>query len=389
MKQSLHILHVEDSSDDSELVEHLLHKDGLNCEIQRIETGAELFEELEQRQYDLILSDCALPRFSGFQALEIARALKPQIPFIFVSGTIGEETAIKSLQEGATDYVLKDRMSRLIPAVRRALADANERTMLQAMKTRLHQARRLEAIGTLAGGLAHDFNNLLQIIKTQVALLPLELSRPEEIIKIAETLDEAADRGSERMHELLVFARKVDVHLCSVDIVPLIYEIVDAHKAWLPKNVSINLQISEGLPSVFVDPSHFDRILTNLIINARDAMPQGGRISISTQVVHFDPAFPHSWQLDNTSYLCLKLSDTGVGMNEATRLQAFEPFFTTKPFDEGTGLGLSVAFGLMQIHNGFIDIESKLGEGTTVSLFFPLVQSKSNSALVEVPQYLS
>jgi signal transduction histidine kinase len=389
MKQFLHVLHVEDSSEDSMLVQHMLEEADWDCEIQRIETRAQLFEALEHSECDLILSDCTLPQFSGLQALEIAHALKPQVPFIFVSGTIGEETAIQSLQDGATDYVLKHRLSRLVPAVRRALTEANERAMRNEMEKRLHQARRLESIGRLAGGLAHDFNNLLQVLKTHVALLPLKSDHPDEIAKIANTLDKAVDRGSEMMGELLVFARKTEAHLASIDIAAQIRETAEMLKVSLPSNMKLALQLDEALPTIFADPGQLDRILTNLIINARDAMPQGGCVTISAEVVQFDPVPPHSWQWDDVLYLCLKVSDTGTGMDEATRLHAFEPFFTTKPIGQGTGLGLSVVFGLMQIHNGFIDIQSKPGEGTSILLFFPLLHgSRVNPKMIKkVPPF--
>ena len=164
MKQTLNILHIEDSKEDSELVQHLLMSNGLNCEVTRIESRPEIFDELEKKSYDLILADCKLPNFSGLRALEIAHALKPEIPFVFVSGTIGEETAIESLRNGATDYVLKDRLSRLVPAVRRALAEAEERSLCRQLQQRLREAGRLEAISTLSNGIAHDFNNILTII---------------------------------------------------------------------------------------------------------------------------------------------------------------------------------------------------------------------------------
>lgn len=373
MKKPLKVLHVEDSQEDSELVEEMLRRDGLECEIKRVETRGELFEALERSNCDLILSDCTLPAFNGLQALEVAHALKPQVPFIFVSGTIGEETAIKSLQNGATDYVLKHRLSRLVPAVRRALTEAEERNIRREMEKRLHQARRLEGIGTLAGGLAHDFNNLLQVFKAHIALLSLEAGNPEQIAKIAETLDKAADRGSGLMRELLVFARKTEANLSSIDVSLRINETVDMIRASMPSHVTLITKLEEGLPHIFADPGQIDRILTNLIVNAKDAMPQGGTVTISSEVVQFDPAPPHSWQSDDVLYFCLKVADTGIGMDEATRLHAFEPFFTTKPLEKGTGLGLSVVFGLMQVHNGFIDVQSKPGEGTTFSLFFPLL----------------
>jgi two-component system cell cycle sensor histidine kinase/response regulator CckA len=384
MKKSLKVLHVEDSPEDSILVQHMLQDDGLECEIQRVQTRAQLFEALEHSPCDLILSDCTLPQFSGLQALEIAHALKPQVPFIFVSGTIGEETAIKSLQDGATDYVLKHRLSRLVPAVRRALTESNERTMRRAMEKRLQQARRLESIGRLAGGLAHDFNNLLQVLKAHIGLLPLESREPDQVIRIAELLDKTTDRGSDMMKELLVFARKTEAHLASIDIAAQINETASMLKVGLPSNINLVVQLAEDLPPVFADPGQMDRILTNLVVNARDAMPQGGDITISADVVQFDPMPPHAWQGDDSLFLCLKVSDTGMGMDEATRLRAFEPFFSTKPIGQGTGLGLSVVFGLMQVHNGFIDIQSKPGEGTAISLFFPLLHGvKVNAKMIK------
>ncbi len=135
MKQILNILHIEDSTEDSELIGDLLSNSGFQCQITRIESRPEVFDALEKNEYDLILADCKLPNFSGLRALEIAHALKPEIPFVFVSGTIGEETAIESLRNGATDYVLKDRLSRLAPSVRRALAEAEERTMCRRLQT--------------------------------------------------------------------------------------------------------------------------------------------------------------------------------------------------------------------------------------------------------------
>src|SRR5271156_943016 len=131
MKQSIHLVHIEDSSEDAELVQLMLHAAAMECEILRVETRDELVQALLHSKCDLILSDCTLPHFHGLEALYIARAMKPEIPFIFVSGTIGEEAAINSLQNGATDYVLKENLSRLIPAVRGALLEVDKRRSMQ------------------------------------------------------------------------------------------------------------------------------------------------------------------------------------------------------------------------------------------------------------------
>lgn len=140
----------------------------------------------------------------------------------------------------------------------------------------------------------------------------------------------------------------------------------------LPANVNLFLQLEEGLPQIMVDAPQLDRMLTNLVVNARDAMPEGGNIVISTDVIRFDPVPKNSWQIRDTPYFRIRVTDDGAGMDEATQSHIFEPFFTTKPTGKGTGLGLSVVFGLMEAHHGFINLHSQVGEGTIFSLFFPL-----------------
>jgi signal transduction histidine kinase len=380
MNQNLNILHVEDSPKDSELVMHLLREGGFDCKIERIETEGELIESLEKKEYDLILSDCTLPQFHGLEALQLAHAIKPETPFIFVSGTIGEEIAIESLHDGATDYVLKHRISRLVPAVRRALAEVKERDLRQAMEERLHRARCMEAVGTLAGGLVHDFNNLLQVIKMNAALLPLELNNPAKVLTIADNLTRTSDRGANLMRELSAFARTRDTRLNSIDLTHELNATVELLRTVLPANIHLVLQLEEDLPMVLADEEQVDRIVTNLVINAKDALPNGGTITISAETIRFDNSSSSRGRVEDTPYVCLKVADNGTGMSNEARKRAFEPFFTTKPMGKGTGLGLAVVFGLMQVNNGLIDLKSKLGEGTTLSLFFQLsTDGKVNS----------
>jgi len=212
------VLYVEDSSADVNLVEQSLKDGGLACDIHRVETCTGLIEKLEHSEYDLVLSDSSLPAFSGNSALQIVRYMKPEIPFIFVSGTMGEESAIESLRHGATDYVLKHRLSRLVPAVNRALLEAREKSLRQTIQKRLQQSRRMDAIGTLASGLAHDFNNVLTVIKAHVDLLAPGNLPPDEMANITERLRKAVDQGSYLTKELLIFGRKTETKptfLCS------------------------------------------------------------------------------------------------------------------------------------------------------------------------------
>jgi len=371
MKQILNILHIEDSKEDSELIGQMLSNNGFQCQVTRVETGPEVFDALEKNPYDLILSDCKLPEFSGMRALEIAHALKPETPFIFVSGTIGEETAIESLRDGATDYVLKDRLSRLIPAVRRALAEAEERRMRRQLQQRLHEAGRLEAIGTLSNGIAHDFNNILTIILGHASLLTMEHENPDRVLQISGTISEAGRRGSEIVQQLLAFARKSDGHAAPIDLNRYIQAHLNALKERLPSGMDLTFEPAKDLPTVLVDASQLDCILVNLIANSIDAMSAGGRITLSTRLVPATESPDLLPELGSENYVCLTVADTGRGIDSATREHVFEPFFTTKERGRGTGLGLPVVYGLMQAHHGYVDVKSEMGNGTAISLFFP------------------
>jgi signal transduction histidine kinase len=367
MKPILNILHIEDSEEDSELIRQLLLRDGLQCEITRVDTGLEVFDALEKNPYDVILADCRLPDFSGLRALEIAHALKPETPFIFVSGTIGEETAIESLRNGATDYVLKDRLSRLVPAVRRALAESEERTMCHQMQQRLREAGRLEAISTLSNGIAHDFNNILTIILGHASLLTMEYENPNRVLQISHTISEAARRGSEIVQQLLAFARKSDGHVAPIDLNRYIEAHLTALRERLPHEVDLRFEPRADLPT-----SQLDRILANLITNSLDAMCTGGHITLSTKLVPTSELPDLLPKLGSDNYVCLTLADTGKGIDSTTREHVFEPFFTTKERGHGTGLGLPVVYGLMQAQHGYVDVTSEMGQGTAVSLFFPV-----------------
>jgi signal transduction histidine kinase len=377
----LRILHVEDSPDDSEIIRRLLHEEGIECEIERRETREEYIALLEQKNFDLIFADCALPAFTGMHALELARKHAPEVPFIFVSGSMGEELAIESLRNGATDYVLKERLSRLVPAVRRAMEEARERSKGLEMEMRLRQAQNLETVGTLAGGIAHDFNNILTIIKGHASLLDLEARHPERVAEIASIIDHAARRGSDLVKQILAFARKSDGTFTMTDFNRLIEDIVSMLREAVSRNITFELDLDEHLPQIVADAAQIERVIINLVTNASDAMPRGGRIILSTQRVAGNGEVPCLSELPDQEYLLLRVSDTGTGMDEDTRRHIFEPFFTTKPKGKGTGLGMPVVYGLMQMHRGGIDVASEPGKGTAISLYFPVVTEEMAPAV--------
>ncbi|HEX4141205.1 MAG TPA: response regulator [Candidatus Methylacidiphilales bacterium] len=375
MKTKLQILHIEDSPEDSELIEKLLSDNGLSCAITRVETRRDVFDALEKRPFDLILSDCKLPGFDGMRALEIAHALKPETPFVFVSGTIGEETAIESLRNGATDYVLKDRLTRLVPAVKRALAEAEEHAMCRQLQQRLREAGRLEAISTLSNGIAHDFNNILTIILGHASLLPMERGCAQRVQEISHTISDAARRGSEIVQQLLAFARKSDGHVAPTDLNRYITAHLNAIKEKLPDRVGLAFEPAANLPRVLIDASQLDRILDNLVTNSVDAMAARGHIVISTSVASALDVPDLLPEFAAEEYVRLVVADDGKGIDADTRQHVFEPFFTTKERGRGTGLGLPVVYGLMQAHRGYVDVKSEIGRGTSISLYFPVPRS--------------
>jgi len=383
MKQTLNILHIEDSEEDSELISRLLVSNGFQCNITRVETRPQVFDELEKNSFDLILADCKLPAFSGLRALEIAHALKPETPFVFVSGTIGEETAIESLRNGATDYVLKDRLSRLVPAVRRALAEAEERTMCRKLQQRLREAGRLEAISTLSNGIAHDFNNILTIILGHASLLTMEHENPARILEISGTISDAARRGSEIVQQLLAFARKSDGHVAPTDLNLYLGSHLNSLKERTRSEVELKFEPAKDLPHILADAAQLDRILANLIANSGDAISGEGQITLSTKLVTAMEIPDLLPEFASENYVCLTVTDTGKGIDSTTREHVFEPFFTTKERGRGTGLGLPVVYGLMQAHHGYVDVKSEIDKGTSISLFFPATKhAVSNSTPV-------
>ena len=384
MPAKLRILHLEDSQNDCELVHQLLIRDGIDCEIVRCDDRQKFVSDLENNSFDLIFADCTLPQFNGLHALEVARELAPGTPFIFVSGTLNEDIAIESLRSGATDYVLKDRLGRLVPAVRRAIAESTEKARSLEMEQRLRQSQRLEAVGTLAGGIAHDFNNILTIIKGYTTLLPMESESPNRVREIASTIDRASQRGAEMISQLLAFARKSDGAFTSTDVNQRVREIASMLRPAMPPNIAFELRLEENLPEIHADQGQVERVIVNLCTNARDAMPNGGTITFSTIRVPGDQAPLHSSQ-ETAQYLCLRVSDNGCGMDEATRQRIFEPFFTTKPRGKGTGLGMPVVYGLMQTHNGLVDVQSEVGRGTSISLYFPVPAEPLPQLLAQSP----
>ncbi|HVN47502.1 MAG TPA: PAS domain S-box protein [Bacteroidota bacterium] len=251
------------------------------------------------------------------------------------------------------------------------VAVASDITEQKKMQQELIQAQKMQSMGTLAGGIAHDFNNILGIILGHVMLLEKHLANDPRHHSNLHAIQRAGERGAALVRQILTFARKTNTLFEPVDLGELSEEITSMLRQTFPKTISITNNIREELASIFGDRSQIHQVLLNLCVNARDAMPNGGSITLSAELctkAHVQKQFPRA---DQPQYVCISVVDTGEGMDDVTRLRAFDPFFTTKPQGKGTGLGLSVVFGVVEAHHGFINLSSEVGKGTTFHIYFP------------------
>jgi PAS domain S-box-containing protein len=246
-----------------------------------------------------------------------------------------------------------------------------------ALETQLFQAQKMEAVGQLAGGVAHDFNNLLQVMKGNVELALLTLEPKHAAIDLVEDAIKAGDRAAVLVRQLLAFSRLQVLKLAALDMNDVVGGMMQILARAIGEHVRIDFVPGHNLGTVRADRGQLEVVLTNLAVNARDAMTEGGTLTISTANVTIDDAFVASrpWARAG-DYVRLRVADTGSGMDGATAAHVFEPFFTTKELGRGTGLGLATAYGIVKQHNGIIDLVSALGGGTTVDVFLPRVEAR-------------
>ncbi|HLP40227.1 MAG TPA: response regulator [Fibrobacteria bacterium] len=535
MKIPLRILIVEDSEDDAFLEIHHIEKGNYKVEYEIVQTAESFMKTLNGKVWDVVLCDYKMPRFNGFEALKIFKQSGPDIPFIIISGTIGEEFAVECMKAGADDYLIKGNLVRLIPAIERGMREAKNRAdrkrleieqkqseselrfrnillstqqevsidgilvvdeggkiiscnrnyitmwnippevfesksadlVLQSvlgnlaepeeyvrkvkylyeqkketsrdeiplkdgrtfdrysapmfgpdnkyygrvwffrditeskraeeeikrteakrfeLERELIQSQKLESLGTLASGIAHDFNNILAIILGYASLGEQgALTHQPDLVKCFETISLASRRGALLVSQLLTFARKTETVFRSTDLNALIVEMTRLFGETFPKTIVISTNLEKDIPGVVADVTQLHQVFMNLCVNARDAMPTGGTITIATRVldgVVVKSKFPKA---ASQRYLEISVSDTGSGMTEITKRKIFDPFFTTKEPGKGTGLGLALVQSIIENHHGMIGVESELGIGTTFHLYLPIEKSAPDHVEPESP----
>ncbi len=493
------ILHLEDNEADRLLVAEMLEADGLPCEFVVATSRNEFADALQRGAYDLILSDFTLPSYDGANALRLAHQLCPGVPFVFFSGTIGEEIAVDSLKNGAVDYVLKQRPHRLIPAIRRALNNAEEHAHLRQAEEKIREqvdlldkardailvcdmdsritfwnqsaeriyewnsteamgkdvrqlfkesipqledadtvkslaehgewtgekehltksgkivvvqsrctlirdkqgrpksklilntditerkqleeqflrAQRLESLGVLASGIAHDLNNALSPIVMGIGILR-EKSLSRELESILNTMETSARRGADMVKQILAFARGGGKQKVLIHVDQLVKEMGEIISDTFSRNINCCVDVDKQSWSVFGLPTQLHQVLMNLCVNARDAMPDGGTLTLATKNIHLDAleAAQHP-DAKPGNYVCISATDTGTGIPTEQIKKIFDPFFTTKEIGKGTGLGLSTSLTIIKNHGGFMTVQSQLGRGAEFKCYLPAVTATS------------
>lgn len=495
----LKALIVEDSNDDLELMLRELKGSGYRVDHTLVENRREFREAVSQGEFDVVLSDYNLPSWSGLDAVRELRDAGKDIPFLLITGTLGEEAAVECIKQGVTDYILKEHLSRLPGALTRALAEKNLRgenakaqealrllearnrdlvensaygifrvsgqgvfldanpaflriigcndseglgrlnlardvfrfpeqyarlvtecrergqvhgaeaewrrldggfvsarlnlrrlsvpehsegleviaedvTELRAMERQLRQAQKFEAIGQLAGGIAHDFNNVVGAILGWAELGAEQSHHDKQAAERFTRIREQADRAAALTRELLAFARRQVLQPRAVDLNEVAGGLVSFLDKVIGKDIEFKL-LNGRLEAVKADPTQIEQVLMNLCLNARDAMPQGGRLLMETEMVELDESYCRFYPyVAPGRYAVISVSDTGTGMDAETRERIFEPFFTTKERGKGTGMGLATVYGIVKQHGGFIHVYSEPGHGSLFRVYLPAME---------------
>jgi two-component system, cell cycle sensor histidine kinase and response regulator CckA len=505
MTQPLRALLIEDSKTDAELLLIALRRSGYEVTHERVQTGPTLRKALLQT-WDVLLSDYAMPGFDGLDALRISKELAPDVPFIIISGTLGEEAAVAALQSGADDFLLKGKLTRLHTAIERAVRERESRlarraaeralresearyrriiettnegvwVLDQASKTvfvnrrmsallgysaaelanqllldfvhessrsavkdciltgrdqealsqvearlvcsdgkelwvlldaapvlendsyagvlvmamdislrkrleeQLRQAQKMEAVGNLAGGVAHDFNNLLSVILGYAQIVLADLKPGDPIKADLEELNSAGERARDLTKQLLAFSRRQVLEPRTLDLNQVLRGMESMLRRLLREDIELSFLTAAHLGRIFADSGQLEQIVMNLLVNARDAIPASGKITVET--VNHDLSAEYAAAHHGVTagpYVMLAVSDTGTGMDPATQERIFEPFFTTKNRDGGTGLGLSTVFGIVKQSGGHIWVYSEPGKGTTFRIYLPRTQGPVQKA---------
>ena len=372
MDTPLKLIIIEDNEDDLALIVRELTRGGFSPEDLNVQDEVGLRTALDSdTEWDIILSDYAMPQYNALAALECFLSYEREIPFIVLSGTVGEEVAVETMKAGAHDYLMKGSLTRLVPAIQRELREAKIRRERQAMQEQLYQAQKMESVGRLAGGIAHDFNNLLTAIIGYAELVADKHKTGTPSRRYVDNILTAANRGADLIGQLLAFTRKQVITPQSINLNITLQETQILLDRLLSEEIMLVIETDPDLWNVRADAGQCQQILLNLAVNARDAMPEGGTLTLSLENLTLTEENRSRFEMPPGDYVLLTVEDTGVGIDAETEKHIFEPFYTTKERGKGTGLGLATCYGIVEQNGGCIRLKSRIGKGTTFFVLLP------------------
>jgi signal transduction histidine kinase len=376
LAERIRVLVVEDDDEDYLLTVDLLSRLGdVRHELHRVGDYQSALNASREGQYDVCLVDYRLGPDNGIELVRELIANGHDMPAILLTGQGDHEVDVEAAQAGAADYLIKGEINPTLleRTIRYAIRAHTDMRALRESEAELRQAQRMEAIGQLAGGVAHDFNNLMSAVVgfSELALLRLE-DRDERMGHYLEEIRRAGERAAAVAHQLLALSRKQVLQTRVLNINTVVEEMESLLHRLLADDIELVSVLDPALDAVEADPGQIELVLMNLVINAGDAMPEGGKLTIETANVELDENHTSgSIDVAPGPYVLLAVSDRGTGMDPETTRRIFEPFFTTKDVGKGTGLGLSTVFGIVKQSGGDIAVQSERGHGTTFEIYLP------------------
>jgi two-component system cell cycle sensor histidine kinase/response regulator CckA len=368
------ILLVDDDAQAKALIEIALSEASFEHVIEVATTATAGIARIKKDEHDVYVIDQQLPDGTGIDLIHDAKADGAHKPFILMTGYGSGALDVAASREGAADYVEKHLVgTHLERSIRYALRNWQSSRMLHDREEQLRQAQKMEAIGRLAGGVAHDFNNLLTAIIGYTDLLAEQLDPKQPAFREVGEIRKAADHAASLTRQLLAFSRKQFLNPTILDLNETVSELLEMLPRVIGEHIHTTVRLADAPGRVRADASQMQQVLMNLVLNARDAMPMGGQLTIETANVELNDERirEENVSLQPGAYVMLAVTDTGVGMDAATRARAFEPFFTTKPKGKGTGFGLATVYGIIDQSGGGIALSSAVRHGTSVRIYLP------------------
>jgi two-component system cell cycle sensor histidine kinase/response regulator CckA len=375
------ILLIDDDPQAQALIDMALIDAHFERKIEVVTTAAAGLERIKADHHDIYLVDQRLPDGTGLDVIRAAKDLGTDKPFILMTGYGSGALDEAALREGAADYVEKHLVgAHLERSIRYALRNWQASRALQDREEQLRQSQKMEAIGRLAGGVAHDFNNLLTAVIGYTDMIAERADLDPATAREVGEIRLAADRGAALTRQLLAFSRKQLLNPTVLNVNDSVAGLLHMLPRLIGDHIHTDARLAAGLGFVKADASQLEQVIVNLVLNARDAMPTGGYVTIETANIELteDRLSAEGLVLEPGPYVMLSITDTGVGMDETTRAHAFEPFFTTKEKGKGTGLGLATVYAIIDQSGGGIAMDTAPERGTSIRIYLPVTDAPAS-----------